>query len=138
MNIYPALGQNKTQTDQNIVEQKGFKLFNFLDVWDKNTCCGWGSIGETAPAHHLYTISHLRRVQSFDILWKKFNVPMLFLDLFVLVLHHCGEKNKGASRGREKIFLFGEVLSAQDESSSCDLKKMGKIKYVLCFEYDEV
>ena len=57
---------------------------------------------------------------------------MLFLDLFVLVLHHCGEKNKGASRGREKIFLFGEVLLALDESSSCDLNKIGKIKYVLC------
>ena len=55
---------------------------------------------------------------------------MLFLDLFVLVLHHCGEKNKEASRGREKIFLFGEVPSAQDESSSCDLNKMGEMKYV--------
>ena len=62
---------------------------------------------------------------------------MLFLDLFVLVLHHCGEKNKGASRGREKIFLFGVVLLAQDESSSCDLNKIGEIKYVLCFDCSE-
>lgn len=84
---------------------KGFNLFNFLDVWDKNTCCGWGSIGETAPAHHLYTILHLRQVQYFKTLRYTKNVDQTaFLYLFVLVLHHCGGKNIAASRGREKIF----------------------------------
>ena len=42
---------------------KGFKLFNFADFCDKNTCCGWGSIEERAPAHHPCTISHLRSVK---------------------------------------------------------------------------